>query len=445
MADPSLHQKIFTIHELNSAVRELLHTAFPDTVWVCGEVQSFRERNGIMNFDLLQKDPEKDQVIAKAAAVVFQNFRLRVLNHLREVDSSLKIKNDIEIKVLCRVDFYPKNGQFSLRVVDIDPSFTLGQIAQNRQKLINELTKKGLLQKNKQVEFPVVPLRLGLITSRNSAAYHDFLNELTSSGYGFQVFFHDAYMQGKLVETSVCEGLAYFRKMKNELDVIVITRGGGATADLAWFDNKKIAENIADFPFPVLTGLGHQIDLTVTDLVAHTTVKTPTKAAQFLTETVRTFVDTVDTYETGIKEWTVDYIDVRKKALHHAAKDYETLVLRYFRDVHTRLVKTASGVLSSSRHALRSAYATMDQRFGLIKITAKNNVSNAATRLKNVQEKISLLDPETILKRGYSVTTFKGKALKDADQVKPGDVLRTHLYRGEVESTVTKSQGHKVT
>ncbi|MBN2483610.1 MAG: exodeoxyribonuclease VII large subunit [Candidatus Omnitrophica bacterium] len=439
MPENSLNRKIFTIHELNSLVRGLIHTAFPENVWVTGEIQGLRERNGIVNFDLVQKDPEKDSTVAKAGAVIFENFNVRVTKRLREIDPSLALKNDVEVKILCKVDFYPKNGQFSLRVVDIDPSFTLGVIAANRQKLINDLKKRGLLEKNKALEFPRVPLRIGLITSGDSAAYHDFLNELTLSAYGFRVMFCDSYMQGRSVRKDVVCALRYFRKISSSLDAVVITRGGGSTADLAWFDDKKIAEFIADFPIPVLAGLGHQINVTVTDLVAHTSVKTPTKAAQFLIEQVTRFLEAIDRYETGIKEWTYEYITEKKNILHHQAVQYESLVLRYFRDIQMRLTEISSGIASYTRHAFRSGLRELEQRMNLLKIASHNTFAGVRQRLKNTEEKISLLDPKAILKRGYSVTTFNGKALKDSSQVKQGDVLHTHLYRGEVKSTVTRN------
>jgi len=302
------------------------------------------------------------------------------------------------------------------------------------------LKKKGLLEKNKTIAFPHVPLSIGLITSGNSAAYHDFLNELKSSGYGFRVSFFDSYMQGKLVEESICRGLKYFQKIQDKIDVIVITRGGGATADLAWFDNKKIAESIARCPLPVLTGLGHQIDITVTDLVAHTFVKTPTKAAQFLIEGVTRFIKTIEQYETEMKTWAYEYIEEKKHHLHSQAVQYESLILRYFRDIHTRLATISSGISSYSRHILRNRMAKLTQHIEIVQLSSRGMFIEAAQKLENTKEKVSLLDPKVILKRGYSITTLDGKAVKNSSQVKQGDVLRTHLHKGEVESTVTRNE-----
>ncbi|MCF7917013.1 MAG: exodeoxyribonuclease VII large subunit, partial [Candidatus Omnitrophica bacterium] len=271
-------EKVYSILELNSLARAAIQDKFPKYIWVCGEIQDYRPyRSGHIYFNCVEKDPDSDRIVAQVSAALFAPMVPKIFNKLKAVDEKFELKKDIEVKILCQLDLYVQRGQFQIKVVDIDPSYTLGKIAQNRQKIIAELKKKGLLDKNKAKIFPQLPLKIGLITSIDSAAYHDFINEIELSKFGFQVFAYGAHMQGKLVEPDVVEALDYFNSLDNqELDVIVVTRGGGSTADLSYFDSQKIAEKIATLKFPVVAAVGHQINTTIIDLMAHTSCKTPT-------------------------------------------------------------------------------------------------------------------------------------------------------------------------
>ena len=253
-------------------------------MWVCGEIQGYdrsRTKRHIF-FDLCEKDEETQDVVAKIGLVIFANRKPLIERILAENGHPFELKDDIEVKFLCKVDFYPPHGALRLIVEEIDPAYTLGKIAAEKQRLIALLKKKGVLDKNKQLPLPDVPLRIGLITSYDSAAYNDFLSELRMSGFGFQVSYRNALMQGKDAEDDICRALDDYYRQAEKFDVLVITRGGGSIADLSCFDSRKIAERIAQSPLPVLSGIGHEIDLTVTDLAAHSYQKTPTAVAKFL-------------------------------------------------------------------------------------------------------------------------------------------------------------------
>lgn len=487
MFDFEKNEKVYTVLEINEAVRDVIRDAFPQNVWVCGEIQGFKDRNQIINFDLVQKDADSDSTIARASAVIFQNFRYQVLSRLREVDQSLQLKDDIEVKCLCKVDFYPKNGKFSLRVVDIDPAFTLGKIAQNRQKLIEELKKRGLLEKNKIHEIGLVPLRIGLITADGSAAYHDFLNELAHSGYGFAVSFCDSYMQGKFVESCVTAALSRFRLMSDSLDAVVITRGGGSTVDLSWFDNKKIAETIADFPLPVLSGLGHEINITVTDLVAHTSLKTPTKAAQFLIERVGRFLESVENTGDEIIKNALGKFSLCNQSLQLCARKVESTAFNYFR-YHLQqlleeekecmhfafnLLRRKKDVIKTSafhvntivaqyfrKHAeslaqrqtecknrvflrLRDEREQLTRSFGRLREKSLLMIKWLQERIFNVREKVELLNPWNVLKRGYSIVLKEGRVVKSIGQVGKKDVIENVFVDGYILSRVEEKRNKK--
>ncbi|MBD3246850.1 MAG: exodeoxyribonuclease VII large subunit [Candidatus Omnitrophica bacterium] len=437
-------EKVYSVQDLNTTVRRVLKTEFPDAVWVCGEIQDFRpsrDRRHIY-FSLVEKHPEADTIVAKAGAALFQGRAAYVMKKLREVDPKFTLKNDIEIKVKCELDLYPKSGNFNLIITDIDPVYTMGRIAQSRLKIVAELKKLGLLEKNKERRLPEVPLRIGLITAAGSAAYHDFTNELSASGLGFQVRVCDCHMQGHKVEPEVVRALKYFHSAQ-ELDVIVITRGGGATADLSWFDSKPIAREVARARVPVLSALGHQIDVTVTDLVSHTTVKTPTKVAQFLVERARDFTDRLTRAEEGILKEIQRFLPQKRTELERIAVKIDGVVPRFFRthreallQIQHRLGKEIDIACAAQRHRLARSEEQVAQG-------GRRVCERAGAALAYAEGKVKILKPENTLKRGYSITYFQGRALKSGRELTAGDQLRTVFADGETDSRVIEESEGK--
>ena len=253
-----MSDEFLTVSELNHFIRDVLNSGFPKSLWICGEIQGYdrgKDKKHVF-FELCEKDPVTREINARIWLVIFAQARPRIEAILKQAENAFELKDDIEVKFLCKVDFYPGHGQVRLIVEGIDPVHTLGKIAQDRQRLIALLKQKGLLDKNKQLALPVVTLNVGLITSYDSAAYHDFISELKRSGYSFRIFVANSIMQGKNTEASVVKALKTLEGI-NDLDVIVITRGGGSIAELSSFDSEKIAMAIAELSLPVLSGIGH--------------------------------------------------------------------------------------------------------------------------------------------------------------------------------------------
>jgi len=225
-------REFFTVSQLNNLIRDVVTSGFPQAVWVCGEIQSYDRNKGKQHafFELVERSSDANDVKARLGLVIWANTRPRIEAVLRRAENAFELKDDIEVKFLCRVDFYPGFGQIRLIVEDIDPVYTLGKIAQDRQKLVAELTKSGVLAKNKTQPLGPVPLEIGLITAFDSAAYNDFVDELVQSSCGFHVHLARAVMQGKNCAPSVCAALAAFNAMER-LDAVVITRGGGSIAE----------------------------------------------------------------------------------------------------------------------------------------------------------------------------------------------------------------------
>lgn len=436
-------EKIYTVLELNTLVRDAIKRSFPGYVWVSGEIKDFRASRDKKHiyFELVQKHLQGNEVVAQVKAALFQTRQALIFQRIKDTGQVFELRNDIEVKFLCEVDLYPPSGLFTLKIIDIDPVYTLGKVAQHRQKIIEDLKRQGLLEKNKTKIFSLLPLKIGLITACDSAAYHDFVNELSISNYGFKVIVNNCYMQGKLVEDDIVAAINYFDAFSfDDLDVVAITRGGGSTADLSWFDNKKIAEAVANCRFPVLSALGHQINETITDMVAHTAVKTPTKAAQFLIERVVDFLQIVAEKEEDIILKTGDLLDKRRNWLEATAVKLDSNVFRYFR-MHREDLLLKEQTLGNwiKSYFIQERQTVMNAKDFLISRT-DSFIKEARDFLKHSEEKIRLLDPRTILKRGYSITLNHGKAVKTIESVKKGDIIESLFYKGSILSSVNEKK-----
>jgi len=432
-------EKVYTVLELNESIRIAIKSEFPQYIWVCGEIQDFRASRDKRHiyFSLVQKHAKQEAIVSKINAAIFESRKLKILKRLKESDDGFQLKDDIEVKVLCEVDLYSKTGNLSIIIVDIDPIYTLGKMAQSRQKIIEDLRKRGLLDKNKQKDIPDIPLNVGLITSLDSAAYHDFTNELKLSGYSFQVLAYNCHMQGNLVEKDVVAALKLFNDYsKDKLDVIVITRGGGSTADLSYFDNKKIAEAIAVSDFPVISALGHQINTTITDLTVHTFCKTPTKAAQFLVEKVKQVQDNLNFFQDQIIGKAEDILWTSKKSLQNITVKLDSASSRYFRFHREELLELRHGIFSNLKVLLSKEKAFINRCFDNLKLSVQNIVKNSKDYMCHVEQKTKILDPVNTLKRGYSIT-FKGKkSVKSIDDIQESDIITTVFYKGSITSKV---------
>ncbi|MCM8784541.1 MAG: exodeoxyribonuclease VII large subunit [Candidatus Omnitrophica bacterium] len=430
-------EKVYSIRELNAEVKGILKREFPELIWVCGEIQDYNKNKHKPDvyFRLCEKHPEVDEVIASVSAVIFKDRKLflnQILKH-----ALLELKDDLEVKFLCRVDF-SKYGKLLLIVEDIDPVYTLGKIAQSRQKIIEELKAKGLLEKNKRLNLPLVPLNIGLITSYNSAAYNDFLDELKRSGYGFKIYYFDSAMQGKNVEPNICSALEIFDQIPF-LDLVVITRGGGSTADLSWFDNKKIAERIANAKFPVLTGIGHEIDVTIADRVAHTYFKTPTAIAQFLVGRVKDFLDNLDEKIESLIAQTEEILSRESQTLGIKAKDINLETQKFLRDHREKLISLIKEIKICPANLVYTLKINLKEKTKELSMETFHYLKNKKIEVSHYEEKIKILDPMNTVKRGFSITKAKdGKTIKSIEDTKKDEDLVTIVFDGKIESKVKR-------
>ena len=402
-----MRDEFLTVSELNNFIRDVLTSGFPQAVWVCGEIQGLKEKNGHLYFTIVEKAANGGSITAKIDVKIWANNRFRINAVLSKAENPFQLKDDIEVKLLCKVDFYPPFGQVSLIAENIDPIYTLGKLAQDRLRLIALLQQKGILDQNKKLTMPRVPLNVGLITSYDSAAYHDLMDEIKKSGYGFRIFGVDAVMQGKNTEKSVVQALRSLNAIK-DIDLVVITRGGGSIAELSCFDSQLIAEAVAASRLPVLSGIGHEINTTVTDLAAHTFAKTPTAVAQFLVGRVAEFLD-------------------------HLNEKGETLVRLSQESVseeRRRIQSWALALRSGTKWILKARLGLGTRSEGLKK-TIHLRLQNSRVKIKTCQKLVEMADPKNTLKRGFSITRDgRGKAIRSVDVLNVKQEVITEIADG---------------
>ena len=373
--------KRYSLLELNRMVRESIECEMPEEYWVEAELSECRETRGHCYMELIQKDELSATPVAKAPAKCWANKWLTIRPYFERITGQ---QLHAGMKVLLQVypQFHEAYG-FSWIVNDIDPTYTIGDMARKRQEIIKKLKDEGVFDLQKELQLPMFCQRIAVISSQTAAGYGDFCNQLADNPYGFkfetQLF--PATMQGEGVEQSIINALE--RIYDTDYDCVVIIRGGGATSDMSGFDTLALAENVANFPIPIITGIGHERDESILDMVSHTRVKTPTAAAAFLIEHLKEVLDVIDSSQDRIT--------------------------RFF-----SLVKTRQ----------ESKLDMLEQR---MRTSIDRRLTSESHKLELISEKLKALDPTLLLARGYSITMHNGHAVRDASSLPPGTEIETRL------------------
>jgi exodeoxyribonuclease VII large subunit len=424
----------FGVAALNQAISEAIGDGFPKPVWVRGEVQQLHvSRNQHTYFELVEKHERRDQVRAVIRVALFRDDRPAVNRALR--DAGLRLADGVEVRIRARVDFWPPAGRLQLVMTEIDPAFTAGRLAADRDRLLRVLAQEGILSRNAARSLAVVPLRVGLVSSAGTAAYRDFVHGLETSGYAFRVAHCDVGVQGAAASRRIVWGLRRLARL--DVDVIAVVRGGGARSDLAPFDTEIVARAITEMPVPVITGIGHETDRTIADDVAHTCAKTPTAAAATLVEAVDAYVE------------RLAYIGHRVSL---RARSVGTLAERDLRGLVSRLVRSIPIVLERERRSVnanwaraahagrrgtRDASQALERSRRVVLAAARRELWAQNTRLDTADARLRALDPRQVLERGYTITRDeRGQVVRAAAGVRAGSQLSTETARGTVRSRV---------
>ena len=408
----------YSLSELGKCIKMTLKTAFAEPVWVRAEISEMHENvSGHCYLDLIEKADDTDVWVAKQKATIWA-FTYRMLKPYFESETGATLRAGMKVLLLCEVEFHEVYG-VSLNVRDIDPTFTVGEMAVRRAEIIRRLTDDGIVDMNKQQPLAPVPQRVAVISSATAAGYGDFCDQLRNNvfGYTFYTKLFPATMQGAQTEQSVVAALDKICDFIDNFDVVVIIRGGGATSDLVAFDNYNLALHCAQFPLPIISGIGHQRDESVVDLVAHTRVKTPTAAAEFL-------VARINDFEKNIDEMAQNVAFSAREVVHDELLRLQQRIARL--GVVQRVCVRHDAALQHLTMRLRNA--------------AKMAISSEEKRMALVEKSIEYADPATLLQRGFTLTTKHGKIVKSVCDVAPGDIVTTHLADGAFTAMVQQRE-----
>lgn len=403
-----------TLYELNNLVRRSIETLMDDEYWVEAEVSELRESRGHCYIELVQNDERESTPVARASAKCWRQT-WSFVRPMFERTTGQTLHAGMKVLLKVYPQFHEAYG-FSWIVVDIDPTFTLGDMARKRMEIVAKLKEEGVFDLNKSLPLPMFAQRVAVISSATAAGYGDFCRQIEDNDYGyrFAVTLFTAVMQGEAVEQSVIGALNAINDDIDKFDCVVIIRGGGAVSDMSGFDTLALAENVANFPIPVITGIGHDRDETVLDMVAHTRVKTPTAAAAFLVANLKSVADTLEDYRNRI----VRMVSGRLENEHLRVVNMTARVPILFSMVKAR---------QDARIAMLASRLTS---------AAKGIVTERRHKIDLLANSLQTMDPELLLRRGYSITLYKGKAVRDASMVAAGEEIVTRLGKGTIISVV---------
>lgn len=472
-----------TLFELNQWIKNILCESIPGTVWVVAEISELKEnRNGHCYLELIEK--QGAEIVARARATIW-SYTWRMLKPYFETATGQTFTCGIKILVNVSVEFHPSYG-LSLNVKDIDPAYTLGDMMLQRREIIERLQSEGIYDMNRELSLPLVPQKIAVISSKSAAGYQDFMNQLEHNPYGIKFYtkLFEAYMQGAATVPSIIEALEKIFNYEDFFDAVVIIRGGGATADLSSFDNYDLAFHVTQFPLPVITGIGHEKDDTIIDLVAHTRLKTPTAVAEFFIGGARQFYEHVMLLEEQVVRLAHEKLNTEKQQLEEYAESLQVHVGGFVNEKNRALLKKSNVLqhhvknfsfkkqheLNGMRHNLQSAVSLLKvnalNRFArnekalkwrihdiLLKKQAeteqlkqKSNsvirhfMSDVTGSLTMHENRLRLLDPENILRRGYTITSRQGQIVKSAALLQPDDEIETRFADGTIKSKIVNSE-----
>ncbi len=407
----------YTLYELNHKVRSTIESRLDDEYWVQAELSEVHlNRNGHCYLEFVERDEASGTLIAKARGTIWSNV-YRLLAPYFEEATGHPFAAGIRVQVLVQVQFHELYG-YSLSVTDIDPTYTLGDLMRHRKQILDQLEREGVLTLNKELPMPLLPQRIAVISSATAAGYGDFCHQLADNrqGYAFQVELFPAIMQGRQVEESLLQALDAIMERQEQYDVVVIIRGGGAVSDLTGFDTYLLASACAQFPLPIITGIGHERDDTVIDAVAHTRVKTPTAAAQLLI---------------GRMDEAAQHLDALSQRLKTAVDQRLMCEHLQIESLRNRIPQLLYQRMAAARQRIHSLQEQLQY-------SVRQQQKSEAHRLALLKQRVADASPQRLLALGYTLTLKEGRFIKDSSQLSPGDQVEIRFRQGKVKARVNE-------
>ena len=452
--------KTYTLSELQHEIKESISEQFPFAVWIVAEINTLtRHKSGHCYMELVQKSKTSNSIIAQARATVWANkFSFISAYFESETDSELAAGMNVMLQVT--ITYHEVYG-LSLNVIGINPTYTIGDMERAKKEIIARLINEGVFDMNKTQSFPAVVQNIAVISSSTAAGYGDFVNHLETNTYGYHIniTLFEAAMQGEQTETSVLDALNRIGEEYENYDAVAIIRGGGSKNDLSWFDNYNIAYMVTQFPLPVISGIGHERDESIVDMVAHTRMKTPTAVANFIIDYNAQFEEQIDSTSSEIFDIAKDFLMSSEMYLNNM-----TMSIMKIRTLLSKHTERCDRIISEIRTGLNVRMKEEEMKLNmignkletspkrliseheshlngikeLISRTTKHRIEKANEKLGFLEHRLTLNDPRTILKRGYSITRINGKVVTNDLEANDGDIMETLLYDGKVTSVVKK-------
>ena len=424
-----------TLYELNNMIRELLETQLAHRYWVTAEISEMRTAsNHHCYLTLIENSEDGNDIVARASAHIWRTNYMMIAQKFHRAAGEV-LTNGIKVLVEVEINFHEVYG-YSLNITDLDPSYTLGNILKRMQEILRQLEGEGIIDLNKSLPLPRPLLRIAVISSETAAGYGDFLHQMTQTGYPFVCQLFPAIMQGPKTEDSIIETLNIIHSQQEKWDAVVIIRGGGASSDLWAFDSYLLAANVAQFPLPIITGIGHERDKSILDYVAHTALKTPTAVAAFIIDCYEQEYALIEDLEQQLHQSVTRIIQREQQRIEVTGHRLHTAALQIGSMQEERLLRLKSRISLLAQQNITKAHKYLEQIPFRLRYQAQDCLQKNKIRLDEFSRALSLLDPKNVLKRGFSITTLNGKAVKNADVLQTGQTIVTHFASGKAESRI---------
>lgn len=426
-----------SLYELNNHIKGLFKEGFPDMFWIRAEMSDVRvNQNGHCYLEFIEKDKAGRTIIAKARAMIWSNT-FHLLRTYFEDTTKQPFTSGLKVLVQVGIEFHELYG-FSLTVYDIDPSYTLGDQAQNRAVILKQLEEDGVLTLNKELELPTLTNRIAIISSPTAAGYEDFCNQIENNQFGFPFYtkLFAAIMQGDRAESSIITALEKIYQHLNCFDAVVIIRGGGATSELSCFDSYLLAASCAQFPLPIITGIGHERDETVLDIVAHTRAKTPTAVAEFLIGNLADTAAQLEDIQSAMTNTVRQLLqnEGQKLATNETSIGYS--LKSWGKEQNAIMASIRAGLIRNALQITKDNQNNINNLAILLKkdILSKNKELNSI--IDNAEKHLQLISPESLLRKGYTMTLKNGKLIKSAAALNENDIITTVFADGKKDSII---------
>lgn len=446
-----------SLSQLATIIKDIVSQVFKQPIWVRAEISELHEKhNGHCYLELVEKDAIENKIVARFRGIIWDGT-YRMLKPYFESATGQQLRAGLKVLINVKVEYNELYG-YSLIIFDIDPTYTLGDLEQNRAMIIQQLVAEGVFDMNKSLPFPLVPQRIAVISSETAAGYEDFYKQLVynSFGFTFKITLFKAYMQGDQAEQSIIEAMENIPY--NEYDVLVITRGGGSRSDLACFDSYNLANNVCQYPIPVIVAIGHERDVSILDMVANVRVKTPTAAAAFILDKMVDYWNTVLNLYNNVCVLSKDIISqelsqiylikksinninttlfYKKELFNELGKKINIYIKKVFYKEFEKLIFSTKTLKVLSTQFLRKEKSKIEEENKNLRKTLKTTLKVNNTELEKYNEIVNLFSLENLLKKGFSLTLYKGKVLKNTESLNKGEEIETILSKGKIKSIIT--------